>query len=312
VKVAFAVGLLVFGAVLAGCSTPRETATTCGASSCNNTDCLASCAPVGDMVISGLVESNALVPLAGANVTISPAGLQQVTDQNGRFAFPGLAPGVYRVGAVHNGFALQYQDARPEATSLQFILDRAQPTQPYNVTLPPLHGFLECASEELIGSGPCDLYVQFAGGPAVFQNQSAFPFQTDLGWKTIVMDLTFDAANNPGIDGMRETLRAANGTAALNTYQQYGRFHGSQSFSTRIEPGGNYTDGDAPVPANVTAFKLEVYPQGRGYHTVCTVDVPGHPAECFTGVGAAANLRFDLYITIFYVDPAPAGFTLLR
>ena len=29
------------------------------------------------------------------------------------------------------------------------------------------------------------------------------------------------------------------------------------------------------------------------------------------GVGAALNVRFDLYVTVFFVDPAPAGFTLL-
>lgn len=263
------------------------------------------------MVIAGLVESNALVPLAGANITVVEAGLRLQTDSTGRFFTPGLATGVYTVTAVADGFALQSRTARPEVTSLQFILERAAPTKPYNVTLPPLHGIFECASEELIGSGTCDVFLRFAGGPAVFHNESAFLFGTELGWRTIVMDLVFDAENNPGIDGMRLTLRGANSTAALDSYDQYGRFYGQSSFSSRVEPGGNYTDGTTSVPANVTAFKLEVYPQGHGYHAVCAPDLPEHPAECFTGVGAAVNLRFDLFVTIFYATPAPEGFTLL-
>ncbi len=314
VKVAFVVGLLVAGALLAGCATPdaNSTGTTCVAA--EGYSCAGSRLPPppGDMIITGLVQSNALVPLAAANVSISELGLHVVTDAYGRFTLPGIQPSIYNVEAEHPGFARSTMVARPEVTSLQFILDRAAPTQPYNVTLPPLHGFLECASEEFIGSGSCDLYIQYVGGPPVFQNASAFLFEPDLGWKTMVLDLDFDSSNNPGIDGLRATLRGANASASLGTYEQYGRFYGKTSFSIRIEPGLNYTDGTAPVPANVTAFKLEIYPQGRGYHEACHPGVPGYrPPECFLGAGIAINLRFDLYISIFYVDPAPTGFTLL-
>ncbi len=307
-KMGFVVGLLAGAAVLAGCSgtttQSHDDLSTCPPSQCPT-------AAPGSMVITGLVESNALVPLAGANVTIPELGLRQATDASGRFAFPGLATSVYTVAAEHAGFAVQTKTARPEVTSLQFILGRAAPTQPYNVTLPPLHGVFECASETVILSGACDIVLQDYGHTAVFHNQSAFLFQTDLAWKTIVIDLVFDSANNPGVDGMRETLRGQNSTATLGTYDQYGRFFGPTSFSQRIEPGMTYQDGDRPVPANVTAFRLDLYPQGHEYHEVCHPDLPTRPAECFLGAGAAVNLRFDVYISIFYVDPAPVGFTLI-
>jgi hypothetical protein len=298
---------------LAGCAGQAPgTGTTTVSESCGSSAATATCTtttqapPPGGMGITGLVESDAFVPLPLANVSIPELGLRTATNQAGRFTFPDVAPSVYNVVAEAAGYASQTQVARPEVTALSFILQRAAPTQPYNVTL-PFHGLLECASETLIISGPCDAVVQYGGGPAVFQNNSAFPFRTDLAWQTMVIDLEFDASGNPGIDGLRETLRGQNDTASLGTYQQYGRFHDSQSFSVRVEPGGNYTDGDAPVPANVTSFKLEIYPQGMGYHQVCD---PGS-GQCFLGLGGAVNMRFDLFVTLFYVDPAPAGFTLL-
>lgn len=325
---AFVAGLLVLGAVLAGCATPGQVDS--GFQSCSggyvevrgtcephmDYQCpdgsfsAAPCAP-GTMVVTGLVESNALVPLAGANVTIVSLHMLQVTDASGRFTFPGIAPSIYNVAAEHAGFLVQTQVARPDVTALQFVLDRAAPTQPYNETYAPLHGVFECASESLIISGSCDALIQDEAHVVVFHNQSSFPFQTSLGWKTIVMDLVFDSSNNPGIAGMRETLRAQNATASFGTYQQYGHFFGATSFSTRIEPGGNYTDGVAPVPANVTSFKVDLYPQGKEWHQACTPDLPGHAGQCFLGAGAAVSLQFTLYVSVFYVTPAPAGFTLL-
>ncbi len=308
--------VLLAASVLAGCSTPKSDAdcspgtTPCATDGCPTPPCGAE--RPGDMVVSGLVQSDALVPLGGANVTIPELGLKLATDGNGRFTFPGVQPSIYTVAAEHAGFARTSMVARPEVTSLIFILPRAAPTQPYNVTLPPFHGFLECASEELIISGPCDIVVQEYGHTTVFQNQSAFQFRTDLAWKTIVVDLVFDKTNNPGIAGMREVLRLQNSTATLGTYEQYGRFHGAQSFSTRIEAGQTYEGGIAPVPHNVTDFRVDFYAEGNGYHKVCyPIDLPGHPADCLLGVGGAVDLRFDAYVTIFYVDPAPAGFTLL-
>lgn len=296
-------GLLV--SLLAGCATPAETTDTVTTSGGPGGG-----TPVGDMVITGLVESAALVPLAHANVSIEPANLRLRTDANGRFTSPGLASGVYIVSASMPGYLTKTLAARPEATSLQFILPRAAPTVPYNVTLPPMHGVFECASDQLIGSGPCDLYPR-AGGAEVFHNESSLLFRTDLAWKTLVLDLVFDPEANPGLEGMRFALRGQNSTAGSGTYEQYGRFTGTQSFTSRVEPGGNYTDGTGPVPANVTDFQVDVYPLGRAYHDVCHPDLPDHPAACFTGIGAGVNVRFDLYVTIFYVEPAPEGFTLL-
>ena len=55
-----------------------------------------------------------------------------------------------------------------------------------------------------------------------------------------------------------------------------------------------------------TAFELEVYPHGHGYHTACD-PVTG---TCALGVGFGTSIQFDVYVTAFY-GPVPDGYTLL-
>jgi hypothetical protein len=35
-------------------------------------------------------------------------------------------------------------------------------------------------------------------------------------------------------------------------------------------------------------------------------------SECFLGVGAGKDVQFDLYMTVFYVQKAPDGFTVRK
>lgn len=255
--------------------------------------------------IVGVVHSEALVAVAGARLTIEGLGLQATTDAQGQFAFPPVQPAIYTVRAAAEGYKAATLTARPAGGALEFILASAGPLKPYNQTL-PFHGYLECAAEALILTGPCDLLLQ-EGGHSTFQNQSAFQFATDPSWRTMVFDVDFDPQQAQALDGLRLTLRGKGDADKLTEYEQYGRFHGSEPFSFRVEPGGNYTDGTGPVPADSTAFTVDVYPQGKAYHQVC--DPSGD--TCFLGVGAGTNLRFDVYVTVFYLEPAPEGFTLL-
>jgi hypothetical protein len=258
------------------------------------------------LAIVGVVHSEALVPLAQAELAIDGLGLRAISDAQGQFSFPPVEPAIYTVHATAAGYRSATLTARPAGGALEFILASTGPVQPYNNTL-PFHGYLECAAEYLIITGPCDAVLIAGGQEPVFQNQSAFQFATDPNWATMVFDVDFDPDQAQAIDGLRLTLRGKDDSDSTGTYEQYGRFHDAAPFSFRVEPNGNYTDGTKPVPANATAFTVDVYPQGKAYHEVC--DPSG--ATCFLGVGAATNIRFDVYVTVFYLEPAPAGFTLL-
>ncbi|HUR64126.1 MAG TPA: carboxypeptidase-like regulatory domain-containing protein [Candidatus Thermoplasmatota archaeon] len=263
-------------------------------------------AAAGDrMRVAGLVESDTLVPLANATVAIAELNLTATTDDVGTFAFPPLPPRVYSVEARHLGYRTLVLVARPETNpgGLDFVLQRALAATPRQDQF-HFRGILDCGYEALIFSGSCD------AGAKVLGNQTRFSFLLAAGWRTTVVDVLFDPKANPGLDGLRLTVRGQGQADQLDTYQQYGRFHSPKPFTARLEPGGDYTDATAPVDANITRFLLDVYPQGQLYHQACVPATPARPAQCALGAGAGANIEFDLYITVFYVTPAPDGFTI--
>lgn len=60
----------------------------------------------GGRLLTGVVVAKGTqIPLGHSMVSLTPAGRQTFTDDDGRFAFPGLRPGAYTLRATHLGFA---------------------------------------------------------------------------------------------------------------------------------------------------------------------------------------------------------------
>ncbi len=263
------------------------------------------------MNIAGTVQGPGLLPVADATVEVVGLGLSDTTDAEGGFSFAGLPRAIHLLTVTADGFesgSVQVDPATAEGPVL-IVLAQAASTLPFNATQ-AYRGILQCAMEVLIISGSCDTLVTFAGQEPVLAQNATWDLSVQPGWRTLVLDVDFDPGAQPGLDGLRVVVRAQNGTAALNEYAQYARFNGSAPFTARIEPGATYPDGIGPVPANATVFRLDVYPHSRGWHAVC--DPTGLDGSCFLGAGAGVDVAFDLYVTAFYNEPAPDGWTLLR
>jgi hypothetical protein len=254
------------------------------------------------MTIAGVVVDSGFVPIAGANVSVRLTKFTATTDALGQFRFENLARSAYLVDVQAAGFQNATLTAEPkEVASLEFILRLPDSMLPYNLTV--VHrGFIECALEALIISPACDslLTDDRVGGPRVFNSTTIFNHTVGSRWRTIVVDVEFDPSANPGLDGMRVTVRGRNDQDSLGSYQQYGRFYASKPFTFRLEPGQTYAEGTM-VPENATVFRLETYPHGHNYH----------PAGAgVLGVGVGQNIRFSLHVTTFYNEPAPPNWSL--
>lgn len=267
------------------------------------------------MDLRGHVVTPALFPIANATVTVVATDLMAVTDADGAFDFGRHDRRIYTLIATASGFVESALTVTPEQAdkAVRLVMLPGMPTQPYNRTL-EFTGVLECALEVLIISPSCDSVISAAndeiqengGGrplpPPLFEANQSFLFQADPGWKTLVIDVVFDGAGHPGLDGLRITVRGSLAPDSGGAYAQYGRWNDAQSFTARLEPGGNYEEGTEPVPGNATGFQVDTYPHSHLWHA--------GESSPFLGVGFAQNVRFNLYATLFYVDPAPAGFTL--
>jgi hypothetical protein len=259
------------------------------------------------MGIVGLVQDTGFGPVPGATVTLRHVNSSTTTDAAGTFRFPALPISAYLVDVAADGFLPATLTAEPTSgnASLNFVLQAVPRLEPI-VETTHFQGHFDCAMEALIIPGSCDLLLETAGGPSVVDDTSIFQMGMAPGWKSIVVDVDFDPS--PGLDGLRLTLRGVDARDQLTGYEQYGRFSGTGPFTARLDADGTYPHGVGPIPGNLTALELAVYPQGHGYHAVCD---PTGSQGCFLGVGAALNVRFDLYISIFYNQAAPDGYTLL-
>lgn len=258
------------------------------------------------MSIVGLVQDEQFVGVAGAAVDLRMLNRSTTTDAAGNFRFDGLLPSAYLVDVRADGYDLATLTAEPTSTlnsSLNFVLARPASLRP-SLEVVHFKGILQCASEALIISGSCDALLVAAGQDGIFQDTSTFQLGLRPRWQSVVTDVVFDPGASPGVDGLRLVVRGLGGSDQLNDYQQYGRYHGVESFTARMDVNATYEDGVGPVPANLTAIELVVYPQGYAWHDACA------EGTCFAGVGAGADVEFDLYVTVFYNQSAPAGYTL--
>jgi hypothetical protein len=196
-------------------------------------------------------------------------------------------------------------DAERARDPVRFVLEAIPAEQVHQVTT-HFRGRIECALEAGIISPSCDSAITHGGGPALFEANQTTLVGVKPGWRSVVGDLVFDAASEPGIDGLRVTVRGALDAGDSGSYEQYGRFNDTRSFTFRLEPGGTYPDGTEPVPGNTTAFEFAVYPQSHLWHATCDAGVP----PCLLGVGFGTDIEFDLYVTAFYGKAAPEGWSL--
>lgn len=279
--------------VVAGCAAPVEDV---------GADEDPSAPSVGQAVgvtLSGVVVSPAIVPIEGATIALLELNITAVTDATGAYEFLGIPAGPHRANVSAPNHA-------PKQVLLQgddrIVLEPVQPTVPYT-QLYTFRGIIECAFEALIISPSCDTAIVFAGGPELFDQNFTHEFYTELGWESMVFDVVFDGDANPGLDGLRATLRGGNENSVGGEYQQFGRVIGQDTFTFLVEPGGEYLDGTGPVPGNVTDISLEMYPHSHLWH-------PGGVG--LLGLGAGVDVEYDVYVTVFYVDKAPLGYSFLN
>lgn len=263
--------------------------------------------------LSGIVQDRNVVPVEGATVQIRDSNLTFTTGIDGRFAFD-LEEGFYILDATapdYDRVTLTHTPGDPP--ELLFVLTRIvqdpfQDTQAYK-------GIIECAAEYLIITPSCDTILEYTAdqgvplpnGGSVTSDEATFDVHVDPDWQTLVVDVVFDLSGQPGLEALRTVFSGLTDPNALTSYEQFGRFQGATSYSFRIDPGASYPDGAAPVDGNLTAFRLNVYGQGHGWHAAC--DATGEPQTCTLGVGGGIDVRFDVFVTAFYVEPAPEGWS---
>ncbi len=241
---------------------------------------------------------------------------QAVSDANGNFSLE-APPGTYVVAFHHDDF----QDKESQLTFPGDITVTLQPALvdvPYNDAF-DFDGTIQCAAEYLIITPSCDTLLGYpherddsAPDVSVFDDNSIFDITTPSGWQTIVLDITYDGSEHPGIAGLRTSAYATDAEAEVFSYQRITQKWAPTSYTLRIDAGSDYGDAvPAPDSDGGDGIRFEFYPQGHADDTVCVPADSGLPEEgrCFLGIGIAQDVSFTATATIFVHEAAPPGWT---
>ena len=261
--------------------------------------------------------------LAGANVTV--ADQSRLTGADGLARFPDLAPGRVLVEArkeAHRTAQAEAEVVAGQETRVEVVLAAETGDQHAHEEglfahrdLYVFQGHFDCSLTYVIVTGDCALLVDNVTGqgglgtPAGDQTQERhlIDFPLDRGWASLVVEMEWSAnASTPATGGdMQLALEPAEAPADGHAVK-YARVVGPSPLRIEMAPGVQHAtataEGDMPNPQGGEVIRSRVFVTGAGHNA---------GGAGFLGVGAAHNQDFRLYVSIFYEEPAPEGYTAL-
>ena len=264
-------------------------------------------------VLLGVVVDEAIRPVKDATVTISGASeATETTDELGRFAFGGLAPGTYFIKVTAAQFSTASSSAEVVAGEEDPPVVRVQLTKlfsqdPYAEII-KFDGYIACAYAIGVGSTCVNDYTRLIGfvpgceGGCLRdynvsqQGGNIREFRTDLGpgWQVVVMENYWEPSVGPP---------ASQGTMSYIL-----------SFFNRTDTGHWWAKASGPSPLRL---QLDVGETGPGEQNTDAPIPPEGMRDLFVIFGAGdddvtVNQKFQFFQTNFYYAIPPEGWSFVN
>lgn len=271
--------------------------------------------------VVGIVVDERIVPVVGAQVALTGAGVERAmaTDGQGRFAFADLAAGTYFLGAsspAHTPAQTSVEAvAGAEPAPVKLLLTRLFQQDPF-VEQRKFDGFIQCNQAGIYyGSAPCITdFTGAAGGTLngtagctqagcapqlrrVLTEQRGFRTAVDGGWQSIVLEMTWQESS--------ETFRRMGITFSYNETQRpashwYARSDSESPLRMEIKAGepDDTSQGEPDM----------IPPEGHAdlYYFV------GVRQDMFPVPAVALNQNFQVFQTTFYYAIPPEGWSIVN
>lgn len=236
-----------------------------GLAGCSDDAPAAPAAAAATASLRGLVVTEAIVPIEGATVSVTPGELTATTDASGLFAFEGVEPGSYLLLVKADGYADLRVEARTGEELVKAVMVNVRSDVPY-IEVQKWDGYLFCTTDQNIAGyqivgAPCLGVIDILTGQHVSQDAWQFPFQVDApGLAGVLAEMVWEAqptGKNMGML-MRNIVGAGGGVDAggTNTDIQYASAESASPLQMWVyqgieNPGAD--DGAAfQVPQNST------------------------------------------------------------
>jgi hypothetical protein len=284
--------LIALALLAAGCTDPAATvATTSAAATGGPAESSSSAAETGG--ITGTVVDDEAMPISGANVAATggpSADLPALkTDASGRFAFTGLLPGSYKVFVESLGYE---SVAKAITVAAGASADATFALKAVAISM--------ARSEVFIGNGYIDLAASTPAAYSYNATDKAYQdmyFYIDPDASTAVAATTWQATAPGTAKRMGMSLWLA--TKSCNDVcDQIGYQAGVSPLLVRADDLADAINGKNGYQINPFTTPRSCSPE------VCTT-TPEH------WVQIAYEQKFTTYVAVFYVDPAPEGYSPL-
>lgn len=260
-------------------------------------------------------------PLAGVNVSVGNES--RITDAGGLARFDELLAGVHTLVATKPAHRTAQQEITIRAggeTTAEIVLAAEDGGQHAHKVGFNAHtdvyrfdGHFDCTAVYVIIPGDCLIVVEnathTAGLPDPVSNatteRNVIDFPLDINWSALVVEMSWEEPMPPTSEGMTLAIEPAeapvDGHAA-----KYARVDGTAPLRIDLIPGMKHetaTEQDMPKPEGGEVLRARAFVRGYGHHPAGTD---------FLGVGAAKDFTFTLYVSVFYGEVPPEGYTAVE
>lgn len=262
-------------------------------------------------LLRGVVVTGAIVPIAGATVTLTPGGLANTTDANGAFAFGPLAAGSYRVDVAADGYAAGslVTEVGPGRDGVVSVVLQATRTDVPYFELEHVEAYIECSYAQNVagvvgGDFSCFGLTDLVLGVDIDNDVNTFPLHVNEGgFRGLLFEMVWEPqATMPNFAGFLRSPVPVGEAGGLGLEPQYWADSGPSPLRAwvlqGIENDGAY-DGDVFHPDPTVGGDYEILVGG--------VTSGDQPAE----VAFALQQRLDVFVTKFYNALGDEAYTVL-
>jgi hypothetical protein len=257
-----------------------------------------------------------LSPLADVNVTLD-GDEARLTSADGSARFERVLPGAHNVTArkaAHRTAQLTVtvragETAEAEAVLLPDGLDQHAHEKGLfaHRDLYRFDGHFDCSATYVIITGDCFLLIENVTGrsPNVTTARNIIDFPLDRTWSELVVEMNWTVPEDAVESGMSLALEPAEAPADGHA-AKYARVNGTSPLRLDLLPGVKHataTLDDKPNAEGGEVLRARAFVLGAAH------DAGG---AGFLGVGVAKDQRFTLWVSVFYGEAAPRGYTALR
>lgn len=261
--------------------------------------------------IEGVVVDDESIPIGDAliaikTVKVSPLALRSRAGEDGSFRLENIPAGRQTVEASKEGYneaSTSVTVVPGDTTPVRLVLT-AKPSNVYSKTsLSPIIGHYDCAMESITHSGECDYEVRNQTGQRLFQTKNNASFEVPANWGGLLFELRWSMGTDlSSLEGVRFIIESQE--------EPGGQFvrTSAQASPVRVAiKAGEVVAGSTlgyAMPQRGVQTWIKVLPQGKLEGATCA-------AKCGFGAGAALNLEYEVFPTIFFGGPVDPEYSAL-